>query len=1011
VGIYPITLSGGSDQNYEITLVNGTLTVGKKAVTITADDTSKVYGDANPLLTFTYSGLVNGDTKVATEPSISTTAIQSSNVGTYPITLSGGSDDNYTITLVNGTLTVGKKAVTITADDKSKTYGEDNPALTFTYTGLTNGDTKVATEPSISTTATQSSNVGTYPIELDGGSDDNYTITLVNGTLTVGKKAVTITADDKSKTYGEANPSLTFTYSGLTNGDTKVATEPSISTTATQSSNVGTYPIELDGGSDDNYTITLVNGTLTVGKKAVTITADDKSKTYGEANPSLTYTYTGLTNGDTKVATEPSISTTATQSSNAGTYPIELEGGSDSNYTITLVNGTLTVGKKAVTITADDKSKTYGEANPTLTFTYTGLTNGDAKVTTEPSISTTATQSSNVGTYPITLEGGSDDNYTITLVSGTLTVGKKAVTITADDKSKTYGEANPTLTFTYTGLTNGDAKVATEPSISTTATQSSNAGVYPIALGGGSDDNYTITLVSGTLTVGKKAVTITADDKSKTYGEENPTLTFSYTGLTNGDTKVATEPSISTTATQSSNVGTYPITLQGGADQNYTITLVNGTLTVGKKAVNITADDKSKTYGEENPTLTFSYTGLTNGDTKVATEPSISTTATQSSNPGAYPIALGGGSDNNYTITLTIGTLTINKAVLQIQAIPQSKIFGAADPELTFVATGFQGTDNLSSLNGKLERQAGELMGTYEIGLGSLNGVNNYELEFTAASFEILPAELIAISNPNRITTPWSVMPVGPSQLNIVTADGQVVQVPVVWNTTSLNPYKRGNYSMVGTLQLPAGILNPEILKASLEVVVLPKAAPQDVILSNDDFDANPKNFFQEIGNFTVIDPIDNVHIISLKAGAADNQYFEVKQGILFWSSAEEASGRTQFTVVILVEDRDGNVIERSFTINRGRTDIIELEVFNTFTPDGDGMNDTWGVPDLRYFTGVRVQVFDRNGERLFYTEDADTRWDGTYKGKDMPVGTYYWIVEVIETGNVRRGILTLLKK
>lgn len=67
-------------------------------------------------------------------------------------------------------------------------------------------------------------------------------------------------------------------------------------------------------------------------------------------------------------------------------------------------------------------------------------------------------------------------------------------------------------------------------------------------------------------------------------------------------------------------------------------------------------------------------------------------------------------------------------------------------------------------------------------------------------------------------------------------------------------------------------------------------------------------------------------------------------------------------------------------------------------------------MPDLRYFRGVRVQVFDRNGERLFYTEDADTRWDGTYKGKEMPVGTYFWIIEVIETGNVRRGILTILK-
>ena len=93
---------------------------------------------------------------------------------------------------------------------------------------MTNGDTQAATEPTISTTATQSSAVGEYPITLEGGSDDNYEITLEAGTLTIGKKALTITADDKQKTYGEANPTLTFSYDGLTNGDTQVSIEPKI---------------------------------------------------------------------------------------------------------------------------------------------------------------------------------------------------------------------------------------------------------------------------------------------------------------------------------------------------------------------------------------------------------------------------------------------------------------------------------------------------------------------------------------------------------------------------------------------------------------------------------------------------------------------------------------------------------------------------------------------------------------------------------------------------------------
>jgi hypothetical protein len=243
------------------------MTVGKKTLTITANDQSKVYGEANPDLTFSYSGFVNGDTQISTQPEISTIAIVGSDVGIYPIVLMGGLDDNYEINLESGTLTIGKKTLTITADDLSKIYGEENPDLTFIYAGLVNGDTQISTEPEINTSATVDSSVGTYPITLTGAQDDNYEINLESGTLTIGKKALTITADDLSKVYGEENPDLTFSYTGLVNGDTQISIEPEISTNATAVSGFGTYPILLTGGTDLNYEISLENGTLTVGKK------------------------------------------------------------------------------------------------------------------------------------------------------------------------------------------------------------------------------------------------------------------------------------------------------------------------------------------------------------------------------------------------------------------------------------------------------------------------------------------------------------------------------------------------------------------------------------------------------------------------------------------------------------------------------------------------------------------------------------------------------------------------
>ena len=131
----------------------------------------------------------------------------------------------------------------------------------------------------------------------------------------------------------------------------------------------------------------------------------------------------------------------------------------------------------------------------------------------------------------------------------------------------------------------------------------------------------------------------------------------------------------------------------------------------------------------------------------------------------------------------------------------------------------------------------------------------------------------------------------------------------------------------------------------------------------------------------------------------------------MYWNSAERAPGRTKFSIIVRVLDRDGNTIEKSLSITRTRKDFASLTIYNTFTPHGDRFNDTWGVPEIRFYEGVRISVFDRGGTRLFYTENPDIRWDGTYNGKELPVGSYYWVIEIEETGEIRRGVLNLLGK
>jgi len=234
----------------------------------------------------------------------------------------------------------------------------------------------------------------------------------------------------------------------------------------------------------------------------------------------------------------------------------------------------------------------------------------------------------------------------------------------------------------------------------------------------------------------------------------------------------------------------------------------------------------------------------------------------------------------------------------------------------------------------------------------------------------------------------------------------------VVWNKTeTLNILKRGTYELTGTLVLPKGYYNPYKVNGLIRVVVLPKPAPRDVTINNSTFVGSTTSFFIPVGAFVVNDPVDNIHVVSLFGDGYDNKYFEIKNNILFWSSADRAPGKTNFSIVIRVTDRDGNTIEKFFTINRTRKDFDTLTITNTFTPNGDGANDVWGVPELRFYEGVRINIFDKGGERVFYTENPDIRWDGTYNGKEMPVGSYYWVIQIEENGLTRRGIVNLLRK
>jgi gliding motility-associated-like protein len=183
------------------------------------------------------------------------------------------------------------------------------------------------------------------------------------------------------------------------------------------------------------------------------------------------------------------------------------------------------------------------------------------------------------------------------------------------------------------------------------------------------------------------------------------------------------------------------------------------------------------------------------------------------------------------------------------------------------------------------------------------------------------------------------------------------------------------------------------------------------VTLSNNTFEGSSTAYFIPVGKFNVNDPTDNIHEVTLFGNGYDNKYFEIKNNILFWSSEESASGKTTFSIVVRVRDRDGNTIEKFFEIKRTRQEFSSIKIPSAFTPNGDGVNDTWKIADLRFYSGVRIQVFNQGGDLMFYTEIPDQGWDGTTAGKILPVGSYFWAIEIGETGEFRRGMLNLIRK
>ena len=639
--------------------MNVVITVTPAPLTITADNKGRAYGASNPQFTATYEGFVNGDAPggLDTPVTLATTADTTSSVGNYIITATGATDLNYAITHVNGTLAVSPAPLAVTAGNQSKIYGAILPSFTGTLIGVLNGDAITA---SYTTTATPASDAGSYPITPALADPDNklsnYSVTLNNGALTITPAPLLITANGTNRLYGAANPAFTASYSGFVNGDTETGLDTPVilGTSAAAASPVGAYAITASGAIDLNYAISYAPGTLTITPAALIVTANNTNRPYGQTNPLFTVSYGGFLNGDgaDDLSGTLAFTTLADTNSPIGDYFVTPSGLSSANYILSYAPGILTVTPAALRVTANNLSRPYGRANPAFTVTYTGFVNGDDENDLGGTLAFTSSAGidSHVGVYPITPLGlTAPPNYALNFVDGALTITAAPLIATADNQSKSYGAALPAFTGTLAGVQNGENITAT---FTTVATAGSNAGTYAITPVVSDPDNklgnYAVTMVNGTLNITPVPLTITAQNKTKAYGAALPIFTATYSGFVNGDTEASldTPVTLDTTATAASNAGSYTITATGASDVNYTITLVNGTLTIDPVPLSITANNASRSYGMTNPLFSATYSGFVNGDDKtVLLGTLVFTTAAETNSPvGTYPVTPSGQS-------------------------------------------------------------------------------------------------------------------------------------------------------------------------------------------------------------------------------------------------------------------------------------------------------------------------------------------------------------------------------
>ncbi|WP_413208175.1 beta strand repeat-containing protein [Rhodospirillum sp. A1_3_36] len=505
--------------------------------------------------------------------------------------------------------------------------------------GYNSGTITNATATGAVTANSSASYTGAYAGGLVGYNSD----TITNATATGA-----VTAKTTSATSGNAQAGglVGFNSGTITNA---TATGAVTATNTDREAAAG-------GFVGQNYNGTITNAYAT---GAVTATTTDRNAAAGGF---VGQNYNGtITNA---------YATGAATASTDGAASTAYAGGfvGDNKGTITKAYATGNATASAGAFTAVHSARGFAGFNDTGTITQSywdtttsGLADGGGSGTTSDVTGLTTAQFQNTDSFMTGASGWDFDTTWAPPSSGfypQLYALTPVLYVKASAISMTYGDslASPS----QTNLSGGPVRYVFGPSADTIyTTLGAGAHLIPGAVTSDKGVTYRVIGSGGTLTVDPRAITVTADNQSRTYGDANPTLTYKVTSgfLVSGD---SLSGALTTAATTTSAVGTYDITKGSlAASPNYTLSYTLGTLTINKRAITVTADNQSRTYGDANPTLTYKVTSgfLVSGDSLSG---ALTTAATATSPEGTYDITQGSlAASLNYTLSYQKGILTV----------------------------------------------------------------------------------------------------------------------------------------------------------------------------------------------------------------------------------------------------------------------------------------------------------------------------------------------------------------